>query len=87
MKPGDFVMVLGYPGTHVPLDDRCARWITKSRRFELVRKVYGEWIHGIEEAVKGNAEGSIAVAAGIEEPQQYSHQRRRTARGIGARRV
>jgi hypothetical protein len=64
VKPGDFVMVLGYPG-------RTFRSLTagemdnERRRFELVRKVYGEWIHEIEEAVKGSAEGSIAVAAGL----------------------
>ena len=64
VKPGDFVMVLGYPG-------RTFRSMTASemenerRRFELVRKVFGEWIHKIEEASKGNAAGSIAVAAGL----------------------
>jgi hypothetical protein len=64
VKPGDFVMVLGYPG-------RTFRSLTagemdnERRRFELVLKVYGEWIHGIEQAAKGSAEGSIAVAAAL----------------------
>jgi hypothetical protein len=35
------------------------------RRFELVQKIYGEWIHALEETTKGSAEGAIAVAAGL----------------------
>jgi len=64
VKPGDFVMVLGYPG-------RTFRSMTagemgnERRRFELVEKVYGEWIRAIEEASKENAEGAIALAAGL----------------------
>ena len=64
VKPGDFVMVLGYAG-------RTFRSMTagemdnERRRFELVQKVYGEWIHSMEEATKGSADGSIAVAAGL----------------------
>jgi hypothetical protein len=64
VKPGDFVMVLGYPG-------RTFRSMTagemdnERRRFEVVQKVYGEWIHKIEESTTGSAEGSIAVAAGL----------------------
>jgi hypothetical protein len=64
VKPGDFVMVLGYAG-------RTFRSMTagemdnERRRFELVQKVYSEWIHSIEEAAKGSADGSIAVAGGL----------------------
>ncbi len=62
VKPGEFVMVLGYPGR--TFRSMTAREMeNEDRRFDLVRKIYGEWIHGIEEAVKGNAEGAIALAA------------------------
>jgi hypothetical protein len=64
VKPGDFVMVLGYPGR--TFRSMTAREMdNEKRRFELVQKVYGEWIRGMEEAAKGSAEGSIAVAAGL----------------------
>jgi Peptidase S46 len=64
VKPGDFVMVLGYPG-------RTFRAMTagemenERRRFELVQNVYGEWIRSLEDTTKGSADGSIAVAAGL----------------------
>lgn len=63
VKPGDFVMVLGYPG-------RTMRSLTADEMadqrdylFKLRNEVYGEWIRVLEEVSKGNAEGSIAVAA------------------------
>ncbi len=63
VKPGDFVMVLGYPG-------RSFRSLTASEmanerdfRFDLVRQVYGDWIRLIEERTAGSREGSLAVAA------------------------
>ena len=64
VKPGDFVMVLGYPGrTFRSLTAR--EMDNEKQRFELVLKLNGEWIQGIEEAAKGSAEGSIAVAAAL----------------------
>jgi hypothetical protein len=63
VKPGDFVMLMGYPG-------RTFRSLTSEEmsnerkfRFELANEVYGEWIKLLEETTKGSAEGSIAVAA------------------------
>ena len=63
VKAGDFVMVLGYPG-------RTLRSLTagemahqRDYNFKLRAEVYGEWIRRIEEATKGNAEGTIAVAS------------------------
>ncbi len=63
VKPGDFVMVLGYPG-------RTMRSMTASEmagerdvRFQLRDQVYGEWIRAIEDATKGDAAGGITVAA------------------------
>ncbi len=64
VKPGDFVMVLGYPG-------RTFRALTagemenEKRRFELVRDIYGTWIRHLEEAAKGSDEGTIAIAAAL----------------------
>jgi hypothetical protein len=64
VKPGDFVMVLGYPA-------RTFRSLTagemdnERRRFKLVQDIYGEWIGALEQATKGNTEGTIAVAAGL----------------------
>ncbi len=63
VKPGDFVMVLGYPG-------RTMRSLTANEMgdmrdfyFKLRAEVYGEWIRILEEASKGNAAGTIAVAS------------------------
>ena len=62
VKPGDFVMVLGYPGltyrslTADEMTERRDLWFT--RRADL----YGEWIRLMEETTKGNAEATIAVA-------------------------
>ncbi len=63
VKPGDFVMVLGYPG-------RTMRSLTAGEmanerdfRFGLRAEVFGEWIRLLEETTKGNAGGTIAVAA------------------------
>ncbi len=64
VKPGDFVMVLGYPArtfrslTAGEMDD-------ERRRFKLVQDIYGEWIRTLEQATKGNTEGTIAVAAAL----------------------
>ncbi len=61
VKPGDFVMLLGYPG-------RTFRSFTgeemsneREFRFKLTQEIYGEWIN-ILEGVK-TADGAIAVAA------------------------
>lgn len=61
VKPGDFVMLLGYPG-------RTFRSFTgeemsneREYRFKLTQEIYGEWIK-ILEGVK-SADGAIAVAA------------------------
>jgi Peptidase S46 len=63
VRPGDFVMVMGYPG-------RSFRSLTSDEmgnerkfRFELVHEVYSEWIKLIEEATKGRADGVIAVSS------------------------
>lgn len=63
VKPGDFVMLMGYPG-------RTFRSLTSGEmanerdfRFELNREIYGEWIKLLEQTIKGSAEGAIAVAA------------------------
>jgi hypothetical protein len=63
VKPGDFVMVMGYPG-------RTFRSLTAAEmsnermfRFELAREILGSWIHRLEETTKGRMEASIATAA------------------------
>jgi len=62
VKPGDFVMVLGYPGvtyralTAAEMSERRDLFFT--RRKEL----YGEWIDILESSTKGNEEAKIAVA-------------------------
>ncbi|HEX2121513.1 MAG TPA: S46 family peptidase, partial [Thermoanaerobaculia bacterium] len=59
--PGDFVMVLGYPGTTyraltaAEMEERHA-W------FAARANVYRDWIRILEEASKGSSEGEIAVA-------------------------
>lgn len=64
VKPGDFVMVLGYPGRTFR-SMTAAEMANEKRRYELVREVYSDWIHRVGEAAKGDAAGSIAVAAGL----------------------
>ncbi len=63
VKPGDFVMVLGYPG-------RTMRSLTADEMadqrdyvFGLREQLYGEWIQALEEAAKSSREGEITVAA------------------------
>ena len=61
VKPDDFVMVLGYPGTTyraltaAEMDERRI-W------FERRANVYREWISIMDETTTGSAEGAIAVA-------------------------
>lgn len=63
VKPGDFVMLMGYPGR--TFRSLTAEEMSNERkfRFELVEEVYGEWIK-ILEGVK-TAEGAIAVAPAL----------------------
>ena len=62
VEPGDFVMVLGYPGTTyraltaAEMEERHA-W------FAARANVYRDWIRVLEESTKGSSEGEIAVAA------------------------
>jgi len=63
VKPGDFVMVLGYPGTTV-------RSLTALEMADRERNLYqrrvdlhGAWIRLIEETTKGDEAGTIATAA------------------------
>jgi hypothetical protein len=63
VKPGDFVMVLGYPG-------RTMRSLTAGEMadqrdyvFQSRQEVYGAWIGILEEVSKNDPAGSIAVAA------------------------
>jgi hypothetical protein len=62
VKPGDFVMVLGYPG--VTYRSLSVDEMTERRDFYFARRrdVYREWIDILEAATAGNPEGTIAVA-------------------------
>jgi len=62
VKPGDFVMVLGYPG--VTYRSLTAAEMTERRDFNFARRrdVYREWIRILETVPRGNAAGEIAVA-------------------------
>ena len=61
VEPGDFVMILGYPGTTyraltaAEMEERHA-W------FGARASVYRDWIRIMEESAKGNSAGQIAVA-------------------------
>ena len=63
VKPGDFVMLMGYPGR--TFRSLTADEMTNERkfRFELVHEVYGEWIKLLEDTTKGRPDGEIAVAS------------------------
>jgi hypothetical protein len=63
VKPGDFVMVLGYPGRTVRSMTAGEMANDRDFRFQLRDQIYGEWIRTIEDATKGDGAGAIAVAA------------------------
>lgn len=63
VKPGDFVMVLGYPGRTVRSLTAGEMAVQRDAWFKLRAEVYGEWLNLLESTTKGNAEGTIAVAA------------------------
>ena len=63
VKPGDFVMVLGYPGRTMRSLTAAEMANERDIRFGMRNQIYGEWIGLLEESTKGNAEGSITVAA------------------------
>ncbi len=63
VKPGDFVMVLGYPGRTIRSLTASEMTNERDYRFKLRDEVYGEWIRVLEEKTKGNTQGTIAVAA------------------------
>jgi hypothetical protein len=62
VKPGDFVMVLGYPGRTVRSLTAAEMALQRDGFFALRARIYGEWIRLMEEAAKDSREGAIAVA-------------------------
>ncbi len=65
VKPGDFVMVLGYPGTTVRSLTAVEMADRQKNLYERRVVVHGDWIRLIEEAAKGDEAGTIAVAATV----------------------
>ena len=64
VKPGDFVMVMGYPGlTFRSLT--AAEMRDRQRLFERRVDLYGEFIRTIEETTAKHPEGQIALAANL----------------------
>jgi hypothetical protein len=63
VKPGDFVMVLGYPGRTVRSLTAAEMAYQRDFVFGLRAEIYGQWIELLESATKGDQAGSIAVAA------------------------
>lgn len=65
VKPGDFVMVLGYPGatvrslTAAEMEDR------RDEHFARRVQLYGEWIERIEQTTKNDPAGTIALASSL----------------------
>jgi len=62
IKPGDFVMVMGYPGITYRSLTAAEMLERRDLFFTRRRDVYGEWIRILEETTKGNAEAQILVA-------------------------
>jgi hypothetical protein len=62
VKPGDFVMLMGYPGRTFRAMTADEMAIEKSR-FEMARDAYHEWIQILEETTRSSEAGGIAVAA------------------------
>ena len=63
VKPGDFVMVLGYPGRTMRSMTAAEMANERDARYQLRDRIYGEWIRAIEDATKGDPAGGITVAA------------------------
>jgi hypothetical protein len=63
VKPGDFVMVLGYPGTTVRSLTALEMADREKNLYERRVDLYGAWIRLIEETTKGDEAGIIATAA------------------------
>lgn len=63
VKPGDFVMVLGYPGRTVRSLTAAEMALQRDGWFALRARIYGEWIRLLDEATKDSREGAIAVAS------------------------
>jgi Peptidase S46 len=63
VKPGDFVMVLGYPGRTVRSMTAGEMANDRDFRLQLRNQIYGEWIRAIEDAASHDPAGAIAVAA------------------------
>jgi hypothetical protein len=63
VKPGDFVMVLGYPGRTMRSMTAGEMANDRDFRFQLRDRIYAEWIGAIEAATKGDQAGAIAMAA------------------------
>ena len=63
VKPGDFVMVPGYPFKTVRSLTADEMALEQDFRFRYRGEIYAEWVRGIEAAIQGNQQGEIAVAA------------------------
>jgi hypothetical protein len=63
VQEGDFVMVLGYPGTTVRSLTAAEMEGRRDDFFVRREALYGEWIRLLEETTKGDEAGTIAVAA------------------------
>jgi hypothetical protein len=63
VQPGDFVMVLGYPGTTVRSMTAAEMADRRDNFYQRRIEVYGEWIRLLEETTKSDPAGTIAVAA------------------------
>jgi hypothetical protein len=63
VKPGDFLMVLGYPGRTIRSMTAAEMANERDFRFKLRDEIYGEWIRAIEAKTKGSPQGAIALAA------------------------
>ena len=63
VKPGDFVMVPGYPFRTVRSLTAGEMAYERDFRFRYRGELYAEWIRRIEETTKGSQQGAIATAA------------------------
>lgn len=63
VAPGDFVMVLGYPGRTMRSMTAGEMANERDFRFTLRESLYGEWIRLLEETTTSSPEGAIRVAA------------------------
>lgn len=87
VKPGEFVMVLGYPGRTLRSLTAAEMALQRDGWFALRAEVYFEWIRLLEEASRGNEGGAIAVASTLKSLNNAAKNARGQLAGLARGRI